>query len=234
MLNLENYIFKGTSNNCDSSLLVTLFNLIGIDRNEWSLNSIFKYYWIENKKVYAADINRQELPNKQLIRIDQLIELILSDRPELEEKVWWRHLKPGSKVVINIPSNESSDHYPCGIYEAMRKLDGETVTIAAVCGRTFGYSSSYSKRMYFNGDYSGYDMVELPGYIFHSSMFLAPDTKPVKKLQLSSVGDSVLKSIEEIEQDSIFDDVAFLEKLTRSIPVRKVDRVRFADIDLPW
>ena len=111
----------------------------------------------------------------------------------------------------------------------MRKFDGETVTIESVCSRSFSYSSPYSQRIYFNGDYSSYHIVELQGYTFHSSMFLAPDTKPVKKLQLSSVGDSVLKSIEEIEQDSIFDDIAFLKEFTKSRPVEKADFVRFVD-----
>ena len=232
MLDLENYIFKGTSNNSNSSLLVTLLELIGIDRNGWGLNSIFKYYWIENKQVFAIDINRLELNNRQLIKIDQLIELILSDYPELEEKVWWRHLKPGSKVVINIPNNESSNHYPYDICEAMQKLDGETVTIDVVNNRSISYASPYTKRIYFNGDYSSYNIVELQGYTFHSSMFLAPNTKPVKKLRLSSVSDSILKNINEIGKDSIFDDLTF-EEFTKSRPIRKADHIGFVDFDFP-
>lgn len=228
MLNLENYIFKGTSNNHDSSLLVTLLNLIGIDRNGWALNSCHKLYWINNNQIEATNEGGPVPARQYFIDVKGLIELILSEHPELEEKVWWKNLKVGDQVVINFPRNKSYEDYPFG-RPIMYDLDGKTVTIGRIIDRALSYSSMLAKKEDFNGDYNAYLIEECRGYNFHSSMFLAPDTKPVKKLQLSSVGDSVLKSIEEIEQDSIFDDAAFLKEFTKSRPVEKADFVRFVD-----
>ena len=115
----------------------------------------------------------------------------------------------------------------------MRPLDGKTVTIEMVYNRAISYSSPYSKRVYFNGDYSGYNIVELRGYTFHSSMFLAPDTKPVKKLQLSSVSNSILDDIEE-ELNTDFKYGDFFEEILRPQPFVRVEPVHLVDPDIPW
>lgn len=118
----------------------------------------------------------------------------------------------------------------------MYELNGKTVTITGIFGRAMSYSSPHAKRKYFNGDYSTYHVKECLGYSFHSSMFLAPDTKPVKKLQLSSVSNSILDDIEEdsSELNTDFKYGDFFEEILRPQPFVRVEPVHLIDPDIPW